>query len=109
MKNIQLTSKTPQFAYFTFEVDFPFNPNISFGYTDNVYGSWNLQTGEIGIGLGDYRRAEMQLWVSSPEGFEDGNYTEDKSTDRDKITSQDMADILTYSLPSIMSLAVTSL
>lgn len=92
---MKITSKSANTVYFIAEkVSFPFIYDLPDGWADTVYGSWNLITGEIGISLGDYRRAEMTLFQSAPMGFEDGNYDAENKRGRDLITAKDMADLL---------------
>lgn len=94
-KDLKIT-RSGNTIYFNAIVDFPFNYNLPLGYSDVVYGSWELPTGKIGIGVGDYRRAEMILWEEKPKGFIDGNYGDGQEwiSDRDAITAQDMEDLL---------------
>ena len=89
-------------VYFSCEVSYIVGRET---YTDTVYGSWERQSGNVGIGLGDYRRAECTLFESTPAGFIDGYYTEDKSCGRDAIPAEAMKDLLFDLLPSIFQLA----
>ena len=96
----------PACVYFNGEISFPFNSAISDGAMFEFCGHWDLTSGRISISIGDYRRAEVTLWRSAPEGFIDGCYGWESLKELDAITADQMRDALRVMLPSILALSV---
>lgn len=103
---IKKNAKDSSCVYFDGEILFPLNYEIRDNTPFNFCGHWDLPSGKVSIAIGDYRRAEVTLWKSAPQGFVDGAYGWEVAKDIDAITADDMRDALRAMLPSILALSI---